>query len=209
MYQYNNMPTQKPSSPSERVQTGVRIEKRLLKVLKALAEQLDMTLGDLLLDYAVARAFVGSRSDGAHLPDTERFGDLGRVRFEWSVRYDSLPRRLAPQHPIEPTRASYIYVDLTGVAADRGVLFAAQWEEPFVYSWALVRLDERGRELGRSKVGGVFGNASAQLTMESIDGAAALLVIGTQQGNDDRAHPYDPDMGAPRASSFEVSLHPR
>jgi hypothetical protein len=32
----------------ERVQTGVRIEKRLLKVLKGLAEYLDMTLGDLL-----------------------------------------------------------------------------------------------------------------------------------------------------------------
>ena len=32
----------------QRVQTGVRIEKRLLKVLKALAEQLDITLGDLL-----------------------------------------------------------------------------------------------------------------------------------------------------------------
>ncbi len=32
----------------ERVQTGVRIEKRILKVLKALAETLDMTLGDLL-----------------------------------------------------------------------------------------------------------------------------------------------------------------
>lgn len=31
-----------------RVQTGVRLEKRLLKVLKALAEQLDMSLGDLL-----------------------------------------------------------------------------------------------------------------------------------------------------------------
>ena len=30
------------------MQTGVRIEKRLLKVLKALAEQLDMSLGDLL-----------------------------------------------------------------------------------------------------------------------------------------------------------------
>lgn len=35
-------------SKIQRVQTGVRIEKRLLKVLKALAEQLDMTLGDLL-----------------------------------------------------------------------------------------------------------------------------------------------------------------
>ena len=32
----------------ERVQTGVRIEKRLLKVLKGLAEHLDLSLGDLL-----------------------------------------------------------------------------------------------------------------------------------------------------------------
>ena len=32
----------------ERVQTGVRIEKRLLKVLKGLAEHLDMSVGDLL-----------------------------------------------------------------------------------------------------------------------------------------------------------------
>jgi hypothetical protein len=32
----------------ERVQTGVRMEKRLLKVLKGLAELKDLTLGDLL-----------------------------------------------------------------------------------------------------------------------------------------------------------------
>ncbi|HEX7916818.1 hypothetical protein [Rudaea sp.] len=32
----------------ERVQTGVRIEKRLLKVLKSLAETLDLSLGDLV-----------------------------------------------------------------------------------------------------------------------------------------------------------------
>lgn len=32
----------------QRVQTGVRIEKRLLKVLKGLAAQLDMSLGDLM-----------------------------------------------------------------------------------------------------------------------------------------------------------------
>ncbi len=36
------------SKTIQRVQTGVRIEKRLLKVLKALAEQLDISLGDLL-----------------------------------------------------------------------------------------------------------------------------------------------------------------
>lgn len=32
----------------ERVQTGVRMEKRLLKVLKGLAEHFDMSVGDLL-----------------------------------------------------------------------------------------------------------------------------------------------------------------
>ena len=36
------------SKPIERVQTGVRIEKRLLKVLKGLAEHLDISVGDLL-----------------------------------------------------------------------------------------------------------------------------------------------------------------
>jgi hypothetical protein len=34
--------------PIERVQTGVRVEKRILKVLKGVAEYHDMALGDLL-----------------------------------------------------------------------------------------------------------------------------------------------------------------
>lgn len=42
----------------ERVQTGVRIEKRILKVLKGLAEYHDVTLGDLL-EGIVLHAFEG------------------------------------------------------------------------------------------------------------------------------------------------------
>jgi len=42
----------------ERVQTGVRIEKRILKVLKAVAERKDLTLGDLL-EGIVLHAFEG------------------------------------------------------------------------------------------------------------------------------------------------------
>ena len=42
----------------ERVQTGVRMEKRILKVLKAFAEYRDMTLGDLL-EGIVLHAFDG------------------------------------------------------------------------------------------------------------------------------------------------------
>jgi len=37
-----------PQHVVQRVQTGVRLEKRLLKVLKGLAEYLDLSLGDLL-----------------------------------------------------------------------------------------------------------------------------------------------------------------
>jgi hypothetical protein len=42
----------------ERIQTGVRMEKRLVKVLKGLAELKDMTLGDLL-EGIVLHAFEG------------------------------------------------------------------------------------------------------------------------------------------------------
>jgi hypothetical protein len=42
----------------ERVQTGVRMEKRILKVLKSFAEFHDMTLGDLL-EGIVLHAFDG------------------------------------------------------------------------------------------------------------------------------------------------------
>src|SRR5579859_4102320 len=55
----------------ERVQTGVRIEKRILKVLKALAEYHDMTLGDLL-EGIVLHAFDGKT------PFTE--ANLERIR---------------------------------------------------------------------------------------------------------------------------------
>ena len=50
----------------ERVQTGVRLEKRMLKVLKAIAEQKDMTLGDLL-EGIVLHAFEGK---AAFSPET-------------------------------------------------------------------------------------------------------------------------------------------
>ena len=42
----------------ERIQTGMRIEKRILKVLKAMAEVHDMSLGDLI-EGIVLHAFEG------------------------------------------------------------------------------------------------------------------------------------------------------
>ena len=51
-------PEPTPTYKVERVQTGVRIEKRMLKVLKAFAEYNDISLGDLL-EGIVLHAFQG------------------------------------------------------------------------------------------------------------------------------------------------------
>ena len=55
----------------ERVQTGVRIEKRILKVTKALADYLDITPGDLL-EGVLLHVFEGKLPFGKET--------LGRIR---------------------------------------------------------------------------------------------------------------------------------
>jgi|ERR1051326_3138944 hypothetical protein len=60
----------------ERTQTGVRIEKRILKVLKALAEYHDMSLGDLL-EGIVLHAFEGKAPFGAE--SLKRISDLKKI----------------------------------------------------------------------------------------------------------------------------------
>lgn len=57
----------------ERVQTGVRMEKRMLKVLRAFADYNDMTLGDLL-EGIVLHAFDGKCPFGA--PSLQRIAEL-------------------------------------------------------------------------------------------------------------------------------------
>jgi hypothetical protein len=55
----------------ERTQTGVRIETRMLKVMKALAEYLDMSLGDLV-EGMVLHAFEGRAPFGDETLDKIR-----------------------------------------------------------------------------------------------------------------------------------------
>ena len=60
----------------ERTQTGVRLEKRLLKVLKGLAEYHDITLGDLI-EGIVLHAFEGKAPFGKE--SIQKIGELKKV----------------------------------------------------------------------------------------------------------------------------------
>jgi hypothetical protein len=67
----------------ERVQTGLRLEKRLLKVLKGLAEYLDMSLGDLL-EGIVLHAF-----DGKAPFSKETIAKIGELKKVYGLDLDS------------------------------------------------------------------------------------------------------------------------
>lgn len=65
-----------PAVIVERIQTGVRLEKRLLKVLKALADYHDLSLGDLL-EGIVLHAFDGKAPFGKE--SLQRIAELKKV----------------------------------------------------------------------------------------------------------------------------------
>jgi hypothetical protein len=83
-----------PSRLVERVQTGVRMEKRLLKVLKALAELHDLSLGDLL-EGIVLHAFEGKAPFGEE--SRRRIADLRKIYGLDLVAADS--HRLVERRP--------------------------------------------------------------------------------------------------------------
>jgi hypothetical protein len=74
----------------ERVQTGIRIEKRLLKVLKALAELKDLSLGDLL-EGIVLHAFEGKAAFSK-----ETLGQIAELR-----KIYHMPLRAGDSHKLK------------------------------------------------------------------------------------------------------------
>lgn len=70
--------------PIERVQIGARMEKRMVKVLKAVAEYYDISLGELLEDI-VLHSFEGEGACAFGPESLQRIQDLKRV---YGMRYD-------------------------------------------------------------------------------------------------------------------------
>jgi hypothetical protein len=88
----------------ERVQTGVRIEKRLLKVLKALAEYHDLTLGDLL-EGIVLHAFDGKAA--FQQPSRRRIKELKKfygLDLDFRASHRLIEARAATDRPKTKTQ---------------------------------------------------------------------------------------------------------
>jgi hypothetical protein len=148
---------------------------------------------DFLLNFAVARAFLGSRDNGHNDPILLWLGDAGRVRFDWNIKASSLPRNLAPRRAIEPFGSTYLWLELDRVTPGATLAFQANWEAPAVFRWTLVAVDALGNALKRYDLPYVQQATSAERTLVDHEGAAAYLIVGTSVAGVDLAHPFDPD----------------
>lgn len=162
--------------------------------------------GDLLLDFAVARLFWGDRDDGMHGPAASFAGAFGRVRFEWSVPFSTLPRRLAPAAPIQPTGMTYLWLDLEDAPAGAQLGFRAEWESPVIFRWALVRVGRDGRERSRVIVVPEDKTTSAERNVADLDDLAGIAVVGVNVGDAAIDQPFDPDEAPFEPHGYAVTL---
>ena len=149
------------------------------------------TIHDLFLDTAIARAFAGSNDDGLHLRETATLHDAARVPFDWDVPWPATPQRLAPRAPVHPSGASYVMIRRAGAAPGARLRVEISWEEHALFRWALVKLDARGRELGRVVIPTTQRATEVQITLADLANVDRVLVVGTNAG--DPAYRFDPD----------------
>jgi hypothetical protein len=176
-------------------------EPDVFDVLRHTLDEDTAKVGTLFGDYAVSRAFLGDRDDGSHAPFAEWAGAFGRPRYDWTIKFSSLPRRVRAARPIEPTGIELIWIDLDEVPLGVSLGFESEWEAPVAFKWRLVSLDETGREMARVDVPFQERGRSAEGRVVNLTGVRAVLAIGINMGGVDLAHPFDPDLDPFEAQS--------
>ncbi|HVW26266.1 MAG TPA: hypothetical protein VHC69_12920 [Polyangiaceae bacterium] len=145
-------------------------------------------------DFAFARAFIGARDGATAWPLLGWSTNAGRVRFEWSVPLSTLPRRLSPAHPIEPTGSTYIWVALDGDVQGKSIAFQADWESPVSFRWVLAVVAADGHVVRRIDVPYLERETHVERIVGDLGGGVGLLAAGTNLGGLGPTYPFDPDF---------------
>ncbi len=149
------------------------------------------TLDDLLLDSAIARAFMGSADDGLHQLPTRSLGDGARVPLDWDLPWPTAPKRVAPRAAVYPSGASYLMIHRGAAPAASRLRVEIAWEEHALFRWAFVKLDAQGRELGRVVIPTRERATEVQMTLVDLDNVDRILLVGVNAG--DPSYRFDPD----------------
>jgi hypothetical protein len=136
------------------------------------------TLDDIFARFAVERA-VGL---AARAP-----------RFSWRLPWPATARRLASPIPPAPTGASYVLVARDGAPPGSKLRLEAAWEDYCRMRWIAVKLDANGKPAAELPIASLDRATRASMTVESLDDAHDVLVVGVNVGSTE--HPFDPDQG--------------
>ena len=169
-------------------------EPDVFDVLRHSLDEETSLMAGLLGENGISRAFMGDRNDGTHLPTAEWAGAFGRARFDWVIKFSSLPRRVLTSRPIEPTGIELIWIDMDEVPLGVALGFESEWEAPVAFKWSLISLDETGREMARVDVPFQERGRTTQARVVKLLGVHAIIAVGVNMGGVDLGHPFDPDL---------------
>ncbi len=169
-------------------------EPDVFDVLRHSVDEDTAKMSALLGDYAVSRAFLGDRDDGTHPPYLEWAGGFARPRFDWMLKFSSLPRRVRASKPLEPTGIELVWIDMDEVPLGTSLGFEADWEAPVAFKWRLISVDAEGREMARVDVPFQERGRSSEARVVNLLNVRAVLAVGINMGGVDLAHPFDPDL---------------
>jgi len=161
-------------------------------VVRHTTGDMEAKMAHLLGDFGVTRAFLGEREDGAHLPSLAWSGHFGAARPDWTIPFETLPRRVRLT-PLEPTGAAFVWLDLTKAPQGFTLGMRAEWEPPAEFQWLLVTVGAHG-EVSRFEVPFQERETVAEARVGNIHDARAVIAVGTHLERVDADHPFDPDV---------------
>ncbi|MDP9033377.1 MAG: hypothetical protein M3O50_01100 [Myxococcota bacterium] len=136
----------------------------------------ESTLEDIFVRFGVARqAAVPPARTAWHLP--------------WPVR----PRRVLSPQPVSPTGAAYVIIDRAGAPRGAKLRLEMEWEDYGRFRWVVVKLDHTGHAIGELAVTTPDRATRAATTVESLDDADAVLLVGV--GLPATPGSFDPHQG--------------
>ncbi|WP_172824849.1 NAD(P)H-quinone oxidoreductase [Pajaroellobacter abortibovis] len=137
---------------------------------------------DILLQFAIARPFLGAASDPFNLPEMGSLGEVAHIQPAWDISWPERPRRLASPRGISPTGAAYIRVDTHTSPPGASLRIELEWESYARMKWAIVKSNSDGSSQSQLLIPSYENATEAQTTVSDLGGTAVLWIIGLALG---------------------------